>query len=230
VQTLITLYRAARLHTNLVQPSFKLRTKTRIGARVIKKYHPPEPPAHRVLVHEAVSDEAKVALQRLLSSADPVVLFAEIRAAQEELGRRVDRRGVDGDAEAHNAAQTPDSPSIEVCKTSGEQRAIPRRPYIRRKPLPKRPRMLDSYETQVRDWLKVEPGLTAVDMLKRLHDIAPAGTFTAKHLRTVQRALETWHAEAIRQWINQCRVEPGDPESPRRKDGLKMATRLLAAK
>jgi hypothetical protein len=230
VQTLITLYRAARVHTNLVQPSFKLRTKTRIGARVVKKYHPPVPPAHRVLAHEAVSEEAKVALQRLLSSADPVVLFAEIRAAQDELGRRVDRRGVDGGAEAHNAPQTQDSPNIEVRKTSGEQRTIHRRPYIRRKPLPRRPKMLDAYETQVRDWLKVEPGLTAVDMLRRLQDMAPAGTFTSKHLRTVQRALETWRAEAIRQWIDQCRVEPDDLESPRLKVGLRMATRLLAAR
>jgi hypothetical protein len=230
VQTLITLYRAARVHTNLVQPSFKLRTTTRIGARVVKKYHPPVPPAHRVLAHEAVSEEAKVAVQRLLSSVDPVVLFAEIRAAQEELGRRVDRRGVDGGAEAHNAPQALDSPNIEVRKTSGEQRTIHRRPYIRRKPLPRRPKMLDAYETQVRDWLKLEPGLTAVDMLRRLQDMAPAGTFTAKHLRTVQRALETWRAEAIRQWIDQCRVEPDDPESPRLKDGLKMATRLLATR
>src|SRR4030095_11692185 len=77
VQTLITLYRASRLHTNLVQPSFQLKTQTRISARVVKKYPPPVPPAHRVLAHEAVSEEAKVAVQRLLSSVDPVVLFAE---------------------------------------------------------------------------------------------------------------------------------------------------------
>jgi hypothetical protein len=89
--------------------------------------------------------------------------------------------------------------------------------------------MLDAYETQVRDWLKTEPGLTAVDMLRRLQDIAPAGTFTAKHLRTVQRALETWRAEAIRQWIDQCRLDSDSPESPLLVNGLRMATRLLAA-
>jgi hypothetical protein len=89
--------------------------------------------------------------------------------------------------------------------------------------------MLDAYEAQVGDWLKDEPGLAAGDMLKRLQDIAPAGTFTAKLLRTVQRALETWCAEAIRQWIDQCRLEPDDPESPRLVNGLRIATRLLAA-
>ncbi|MDZ5455863.1 integrase catalytic domain-containing protein [Azohydromonas lata] len=94
VQMLTRLYRASRLHTNLMQPSFKLKSKTRIGAQVVKQYHPPIPPAHRVLLHQAVSGEAKDALQQRLAAADPVLLFTEIRAAQAELGRRVDRRGL----------------------------------------------------------------------------------------------------------------------------------------
>ena len=76
MQLLTRLYRAARVHTNLVQPSFKLRSKTRIGARVIKKYHPPVPPAHRVLSHDAVSDEAKASLRRLFEQ--PGVAFRPI--------------------------------------------------------------------------------------------------------------------------------------------------------
>jgi hypothetical protein len=47
-QALVRLYAAARLYTNLFQPSFKLKQKTRIGARVIKRYHPPALPAARV--------------------------------------------------------------------------------------------------------------------------------------------------------------------------------------
>jgi hypothetical protein len=227
VQILTKLYRAARAHTNLVQPSFKLRSKTRIGARVIKKYHPPVPPAHRALSHEAVGDEAKSALRQLLSAADPVLLFAEIRAAQEELGRRVGRRGVNGGvSEADNAPR--DSPSLNVLEVNGEQRAIHRRQYTRRKPVPRRPRMLDVFEPQVRDWLKVEPGITAVDVLARLREVAPSGTFTAKHLRTVQRALEPWRAEAIRQWLDQCRLEPEGDESAHL--WLRLAAPLLAAK
>jgi hypothetical protein len=93
-----------------------------------------------------------------------------------------------------------------------------------------RPRMLDAFETQVRDWLMLEPGLTAVDTLKRLQDIAPARMFAAKHLRTVQRALEVWRAEAIRQWIDQCRLEPDDRESQRLQDWLRITTPILAAR
>jgi hypothetical protein len=35
------LYVVVRLHVNLFQPSLKLQAKTRIGARVIKRYHSP---------------------------------------------------------------------------------------------------------------------------------------------------------------------------------------------
>jgi hypothetical protein len=113
------------LHTNVLQPSFKQRSKSRIGAQVVKRYHPPVPPANRVLAHDAVSPEAKASLACVLATADPVVLLGEIRAAQEDLGRRVDQRGVEGPG-----ANTDDA--VKVLATakptvhSGEQRAIHR--------------------------------------------------------------------------------------------------------
>jgi hypothetical protein len=103
-QALARLYAAARLHTNLFQPSFKLRQKTRLGARVIKRYHPPVIPADRVLAHATVDDADKAKLQQLQAVSDPVVLIAEIRTAQEELGKRVDRRGLDGASELEPSA------------------------------------------------------------------------------------------------------------------------------
>ena len=229
VQMMTRLYRAARLHTNLLQPSFKLRSKTRIGARVIKQYHPPVPPAHRVLTHEALSEEAKTALRRSLLDVDPVVLIGEIRAAQEDLGRRVDRRGMNNSVSDADVAPA-DTRCLDALELHGEQRATHRRPYHRRKPLPKRSRMLDAYETQVREWLKVEPGITAVDALKRLQDVSQNGTFTDKHLRTVQRALEAWRGEAIRQWIDQCRWESGDLDPAPAETWMKVAASALAAK
>lgn len=90
---LVRLYDAVRLHGNLFQPSFKLREKTRIGARVIKRYYPPAPPVERVLAHPEVAEVDKELLRAMLATADPVMLFTGIRAAQADLGRRVDRRG-----------------------------------------------------------------------------------------------------------------------------------------
>ncbi|MER8868108.1 hypothetical protein NKI19_31275 [Mesorhizobium sp. M0751] len=88
-----------RLYANLFQPSFKLREKTRIHARVIKRYHPPAPPVERVLAHPGVAETDKERLQAMLETADPVMLFAGIRAAQEDLGRRVDGRGLNAKPE-----------------------------------------------------------------------------------------------------------------------------------
>lgn len=64
--------------------------------------------------------------------------------------------------------------------------------------------MLDAFELEVFGWLMAEPGITAVEVLKRLEAVAPAGMFTMKHLRTVQRSLEVWRADVVRQRISQC--------------------------
>ncbi|AGG75715.1 hypothetical protein CDO30_09320 [Sinorhizobium meliloti] len=45
----------------------------------------------------------KERLRAMLATADPVMLFTAIRAAQEDLGRRVDRRG---------AQVTPEEPAV----------------------------------------------------------------------------------------------------------------------
>jgi hypothetical protein len=71
-QALARLHAAARLHTNLFQPSFKPKEKKRIGARVIKRYHSPVPPVDRVLAHMQVTDEAKDRLRQLRARADRV--------------------------------------------------------------------------------------------------------------------------------------------------------------
>ena len=80
---LARLYEVVRLHGNLFQSSVKLREKTRIGARVIKRYHPPTPPAARVLSHPEVAMVDKERLSLMLETAEPVTLFAGIRAAKE---------------------------------------------------------------------------------------------------------------------------------------------------
>lgn len=198
-QTLARLYAAARLHTNLFQPSFKLKQKTRIGARVIKRYHPPATPMNRVLAHPAVSKEVKLDLRCLYARADPVILLAEIRAAQAELGERVDRRGV-------NPAQpiTVDlgrfAASLKTAWQDGERRPTHRRPYRRRKPVPRRPSMLDDVHDQILAWLNREPATSAASILARLK-VAYPERFTDNHLRTLQRAVKVWRGQQARRII-----------------------------
>ena len=203
-QALARLYAAARLHTNLFQPSFKLRQKTRIGARVIKRYHPPMIPAARALAHIAVDDASKQNLRQLAVS-DPVALIAEIRAAQAELGKRVDRRGLEGTREPEATDLGRFTAGLRIAWRGGEQRPTHRRPYRRRKPVPRRASMLDDLREQIGTWLSDEPGLPAMAILERIKTLHP-DRFTDKHERTVQRAVKQWRAEQAHRIILESAV------------------------
>ena len=194
-RALARLYAAARLHTNLFQPSFKLKHKTRIGARVIKRYHPPVIPAARALAHAATDDASKQLLRHLQAVSDPVVLIAEIRAAQAELGKRVDRPGLDGGREREPSTDLDRfTAGLRIAWRVGEQRRTHRRPYRRRKPIPLRASMLDDLREQIDAWLANEPGLPAITILERIKTLHP-DRFTDKHARTVQRAVKRWRTE-----------------------------------
>jgi hypothetical protein len=75
-----------------LKPSFKLKEKRREGAQVIKCYYAPSTPCERALAHAKVPVAVKQRLREPYRTLDPVALLAEIRAAQDELGRRIDRR------------------------------------------------------------------------------------------------------------------------------------------
>jgi hypothetical protein len=55
----------------------------------------------------------------------------------------------------------------------GEQRAIHRRPYVRRRAVTARPSMLDPHIPSIEEWLATAPHLSAVDILVRLGEYAP---------------------------------------------------------
>src|SRR6478609_4719745 len=118
------LYAAARLYVNFFQPSFKLKEKRREGAKVIKRYHAPLTPYQRALAHPKVTAAVKRRLRDQYRSLDPVGLLAEIRATQEELGDRVDRRA--GQARGLQPACTSAAPATAAtfAKTLGKTVAV----------------------------------------------------------------------------------------------------------
>ena len=79
------LYAVLREHTNLFMPSAKLISKTREGARVIKRYDVPMTPYARVLASEHVSEAAKRRLTARYERANPVALKRRIAELQKKL-------------------------------------------------------------------------------------------------------------------------------------------------
>jgi hypothetical protein len=137
-----------------------------------------------------------------------------IRAAQEELGRRVDRRGLKA---------TPEEPvvidlqrfaaNLKTAWKSGETRPTHRRPYRRTKPFPKRPSMYAPFEARIKEWLKEDPALSAAGVLQRLMKIDQS-RFREKNLRMVQRLVKVWRMEMAglvivdETWVTSLPVAP----------------------
>jgi hypothetical protein len=153
---------------------------------VIKRYHAPVPPMARVLPHPAAGEVDKAGLRATLAGADPVALLAAIRSAQADLGKRVDARGLGRSEKPEPIDIGWFAASLRTAWKEGERRPIHRRRYVRRKPVPTRPSMLDPVRDAILAWLEAEPDLSAVAVLGRLAAAHPQ-RFRPEHLRTVQR-------------------------------------------
>jgi len=185
------LYAAARLYVNFFQPSFKLKEKRREGAKVIKRYHPPATPYDRALAHPKLARAIKRRLRELYRTLDPVQLLAEIRAAQQELGERIGKRGLATAA----AGVSPPVPltfarSLGTTATTTEVRATHRRPKRRYKKRIRMPSKLDPHLATIENWLAVEPQITALAIVRRLAAIDPS-TFNDRQHSIVQRLLRS---------------------------------------
>jgi hypothetical protein len=193
------LYSAARLFVNFFQPSFKLLSKTREGAKVIKKYHPPATPCERLLDRKDVSDECKEQLRRTLAALDPVRLLREIREAQ----RGIAQLEV-GAAYADMAHSSPPLSGF-VASLSSVWRDGEVRPTHRKRttgPRTYRTRV-DPFEAvwpQVQLWLNEQPDANAKDLFLRLQESMP-GAFPPGQLRTLQRRVKQWRSEIARQLV-----------------------------
>jgi hypothetical protein len=84
-KTLSRLYEASRLYVNFFQPSFKLKSKTRNGARVLKHYYAPETPYHRLLASDMIPKLVKDQLRAQNERLDPIKLLETIRKGQTDL-------------------------------------------------------------------------------------------------------------------------------------------------
>ncbi|MBV8828303.1 MAG: hypothetical protein JO108_03650 [Acidobacteriaceae bacterium] len=84
---LADLHKIARLYVNVFQPSFKLKSKTRQGGKVVKKYHPPATAYEQLLANDRVDVSVKQHVRSQFASLDPLELLSQLRRTQEEIAR-----------------------------------------------------------------------------------------------------------------------------------------------
>ncbi len=193
------LYESSRLFVNFFQPSFKLRSKERIGARVRKNYHSPETPCARLLASPHVAELSKERLRAIVVSLDPLRLLDEIRTMQRHIAvlasgltaHTPPRR--DGDLDSFMAGLVTAWRAGEVRPTH-ERNPKPAR-YWRTRIDP-----LAVVWPKIIVWLDAEPDRTALELLHRLMRDTP-GAVEAKHLRTLQRRVKDWRRAAARRLV-----------------------------
>jgi hypothetical protein len=82
---LVKLYRALRHWQNFFQPSMKLLSKRRDGAKVTKKYDLAKTPYQRLIDSESLSEQERNDLCEYYERLDPVKLKEDIEQAQSQL-------------------------------------------------------------------------------------------------------------------------------------------------
>ncbi len=212
-QALAQLYAVSRLYINFFQPSFKLKSKTRDGARVHKTYHPPKTPCYRLLGLPQVPEVTKARLREQFAALDPVRLLQEIRASQQTLA---------GLAATGTREQIPPLPVTDVATfLSNLSRAWEGgevRPTHRKQPGGTRwwRTRSDPFEHTwpvVEHWLQTEPTVTANAMMERLAAMVPDAYAGEAQLRTMQRRVKQWRAAKAKDLIlGQLTRSVGDRE------------------
>jgi hypothetical protein len=193
------LYTSARLFVNFFQPSFKLLSKIREGAKVIKKYHPPATPCERLLERMDVSDDCKAQLRRTLAELDPVRLLSEVREAQRMLAQL--EVGIAGTETAQgSSALSGFAAGLATAWHDGEVRPTHRKRTNGPRTYRTRVDPFESVWPQVQQWLKEQPDANAKDLFLRLQGNMP-GVFPPGQLRTLQRRVKQWRSELARQLV-----------------------------
>jgi hypothetical protein len=201
-KALAQLYASSRLYINFFQPSFKLKSKTRDGARVRKIYFAPATPCDRLLAHSSVKPMIKEKLTAQFKGLDPVRLLQEIRLAQQTLS----------DIAAHGvrtAEATPAGASdvaVFLASLSSAWKDGEARPTHRKRPTAthwwrtREDPFADAWPV-IEGWLIAEPSVSANALMDRLAAMVPDAYASKTQLRTLQRRVKAWRAERAKEMI-----------------------------
>ncbi|SOE87868.1 Integrase core domain-containing protein [Burkholderia sp. YR290] len=198
---LARLYASSRLYINFFQPSFKLKSKTRDGARVHKVYLAPATPCDRLLAHASVEPAIKEKLKAQFNSLDPVRLLQDIRTAQQTLSELA-AHGVR--AEAAPAGES--DVAVFLASLSSAWKEGEARPTHRKQPKAKHwwKTRVDPFADVwpvIEGWLIAEPTVAVNKLMERLATMVPDAYASKTQLRTLHRRVKAWRAERVREMV-----------------------------
>lgn len=204
-QTLASLYEVSRLYINFFQPSFKLKSKTRHGAKVTKRYEAPLTPLERVLRSASVQETTKRRLRAQFRALDPLDLLSRMREAQQQVAKCSESGSALKEAKIPGRVPLADFlASLGTAWQGGEVRPTHHRKA--RVPHTWRSRE-DPFEhtwPTIQQWLETEPGITAKKLHERLVAMAPA-MYSSAQLRTLQRRVKAWRSNRAKELVTRCR-------------------------
>ena len=203
-KALAQLYASSRLYINFFQPSFKLKSKTRDGARVHKIYFKPATPCDRLLAHSSVEPAIKEKLTAQFKSLDPVRLLQEIRLAQQTLSDLA----AHGECTEVAPASTPDVADF-VASLASAWKDGEARPTHRKQPTAEHwwKTRVDPFADAwpvIEGWLIAEPAVSANALMERLAVLVPDAYASKAQLRTLQRRVKAWRAERAKEMVLGC--------------------------
>jgi hypothetical protein len=199
-QALNQLYAASRLFVNFFQPSFKLASKTRIGSRIRKQYHPPQTPCNRLLGSDTIPEPTKNSLRQALSLLDPLRLLDEVRGMQQhiaDLAAGAIRASLPA---ANDSSLQHLLEGLSTAWRNGEVRPTHREPEKTPRAWRTRVDPFESVWPRIQGWLEAEPDRTPKEIFERLLCDAP-GSFTDGQIRTLQRRVKEWRRSAIHKLV-----------------------------
>ena len=223
---LTELYRAIRLYVNFFQPSMKLKKKERESSKVHRTYHTAQTPFQRFLASGVGSTQELKKLNSIYRILDPIRLLKQLEALQDALWQhsvlikqvRPSENAFQKDTYDLSFEENMDSlfgvnskkriNNILIINDLKRNKRKYRRTKKEKKQRWWRTRK-DPFENvweEICKWLENNPERTAKSLLMELQKCYP-GQYCDNQLRTLQRRVQKWRANAIitfdDNWINE---------------------------
>ena len=199
------LHDVVRLYVNFFQPSFKLKSKIREGAKVKKKYYLPATPYERLLANDRVTNECKEQLRLTFSKLDPILLLNQIRERQ----RKLVQQEVGSAGEKTTETSQELNRFVENLSTAwrdGEIRPTHRKQSTGPRTWRTRADPFESVWPVVEQWLDDRPDANAKELFHRLQTELSM-SFDPGQLRTLQRRVKEWRTAIARRLVLGSEVE-----------------------